>query len=123
MNNKGQSLVIFVLILPIILLLFALIWEVGNFQLTVSHYENEIKDTIEYGLNHLEDVNLNDKLNGLLKNNIEGDILIDINDNTIKINVTKKYNHLFNNVFNNKYNIDLTYTGYKNNEKIIIRKE
>lgn len=123
MNNKGQSLVIFVLILPIILLLFALIWEVGNFQLTVSHYENEIKDTIEDGLNHLEDVNLNDKLNGLLKNNIEGDILIDINDNAIKINVTKKYNHLFNNVFNNKYNIDLTYIGYKNNEKIIIRKE
>ena len=41
MNNKGQSLIIFVLILPILLLLFALIFELGNYGLTINKYEKE----------------------------------------------------------------------------------
>ena len=53
MNNKGQSLVIFILILPILLLLFALIWEIGNLGFTINRYETEIKDTINYVLNNL----------------------------------------------------------------------
>ena len=123
MDSKGQTLVIFVLILPILLLLFALIWEVGNLGLTINKYETEIKDTIEYGLNHLDDENLEDILANLLKANLEGDINVEINNQVIKVNVKQKYDALFNNLLNNRFDIDLTYNGYIENNKFIIQKE
>ena len=123
MDSKGQTLVIFVLILPILLLLFALIWEVGNLGLTINKYETEIKDTIEYGLNHLDDENLEDILTNLLKANLEGNINVEINNQVIKVNVKQKYDALFNNLLNNRFDIDLTYNGYIENEKLIIQKE
>lgn len=123
MGNKGQTLVIFVLILPILLLLFALIWEVGNLGLTTNKYETEIKDTIEYGLNHLDNENLEEVLTNLLKANLDGDISVEINNQVIKVNVKQKYDALFNNLLNNRFDIDLTYNGYIENEKLIIQKE
>lgn len=123
MDSKGQTLVIFVLILPILLLLFALIWEVGNLGLTINKYETEIKDTIEYGLNHLDDENLEDILTNLLKANLEGDINVEINNQVIKVNVKQKYDALFNNLLNNRFDIDLNYNGYIENNKFIIQKE
>ena len=123
MGNKGQTLVIFVLILPILLLLFALIWEVGNLGFTINKYETEIKDTIEYGLNHLDDENLEKVLTNLLKANLDGDINVDINNEVIKVNVKHKYDALFNNLLNNRFDIDLTYNGYIENNKFIIQKE
>ena len=123
MDSKGQTLVIFVLILPILLLLFALIWEVGNLGLTINKYETEIKDTIEYGLNHLDDENLEEVLTNLLKANLEGDISVEINNQVIKVNVKQKYDALFNNLLNKRFDIDLTYNGYIENNKFIIQKE
>ena len=123
MDSKGQTLVIFVLILPILLLLFALIWEVGNLGLTTNKYETEIKDTIEYGLNHLDDENLEEVLTNLLKANLEGNINVEINNQVIKVNVKQKYDALFNNLLNNRFDIDLTYNGYIENNKFIIQKE
>lgn len=123
MGNKGQTLVIFVLILPILLLLFALIWEVGNLGLTTNKYETEIKDTIEYGLNHLDNENLEEVLTNLLKANLEGDINVEINNQVIKVNVKQNYDALFNNLLNNRFDIDLTYNGYIENNKFIIQKE
>ena len=113
MDSKGQSLVIFILILPILLLLFVLIWEIGNLSIKVNKYENEIKDVVEYGLNHLDSENL--------KENIEGNINVSINNKVIKINVKQKYDALFN--LNHKFDINITYHGYIENEKIIIQKE
>lgn len=123
MDSKGQTLVIFVLILPILLLLFALILEVGNLGLTTNKYETEIKDTIEYGLNHLDNENLEEVLTNLLKANLDGDISVEINNQVIKVNVKQKYDALFNNLLNNRFDIDLTYNGYIENEKLIIQKE
>lgn len=121
-NNKGQTLVIFVLILPILLLLFALIWELGNLSITINKYENTIQDVIEYGLNNQNQENLETILTNLFKANIQGEIQIEIK-NYIKINVRQKYDALYNNLFNHKFDINITYIGYKNNGKIIIKKE
>lgn len=123
MDSKGQTLIIFVLILPILLLLFALIWEVGNLSFTINKYEIEIEDTIKYGLNHLDDENLEEVLTNLLKANLDGKISVEINNQAIKVNVKQKYNAMFNNLLNHKFDIDLTYNGYIENKKLIIQKE
>lgn len=123
MDSKGQTLIIFVLILPILLLLFALIWEVGNLGFTINKYETEIEDTIKYGLNHLDDENLEEVLTNLLKANLDGKISVEINNQTIQVNVKQKYAAMFNNLLNHKFDIDLTYNGYIENKKLIIQKE
>lgn len=117
MNNKGQSLIIFVLILPVLLLLITLVFEIGNLNYSVNKYKKEIKQTIEYGLNNLEKDNLEEILANLLKANIKGQINIEINNQKIKINVKDKI------IFKNKFDIDITYIGYKENNKIIIKQE
>ncbi len=117
MNNKGQSLVIFVLILPALLLLITLTFEIGNLNYTVNKYKKEIKQTIEYGLNNIEKENLQAILTNLLKENIKGQINIEINNQIIKINIKDEIS------FTKKFDINITYIGYKENGKIIIKEE
>jgi hypothetical protein len=52
-NNKGQSLVMFVLIIPIFLLILTLIYDVGNAIYEKDRLSNTNYLTIEYGLYNL----------------------------------------------------------------------
>ena len=92
----------------------------GNYGLTINKYEKEIKEVIKYGLNNIESIN-EEKLTNLLKQNINGKISVEISNKVIKVNVKEKYDNLFN--FNNKFDIDITYIGYIENNKQIIKKE
>ncbi len=122
MGNKGQSLVVFVLLLPVIFILFTIIWEFGNLSFQISYYKNEVKSTIRYGLNHLSDDNLEEKLNTLIVNNIKGKSKIEIKNNTIKINIKTKYENIYSKLLHIS-DIDITYVGYKENNKLIIKEE
>lgn len=122
MGNKGQSLVVFVLLLPIIFILFTIIWEFGNLSFQISYYKNEVKSTIRYGLNHLSDDNLEEKLNTLIANNIKEESKIEIKNNTIKINIKTKYENIYSKLLHIS-DIDITYVGYKENNKLIIKEE
>ena len=123
MSNKGQSLVVFVLILPIIFLLISLVFEIGNLLNTQSRFDSEVRSTIAYGLKHINDENIVNVLYNLLNKNLEGEKNIEVSNNTIKINL--KYNsiNLYKFLSKQKYNIDVTYVGYMENNKIIINKE
>ncbi len=122
MTNKGQSLVIFVILLPIIFILITLVWELGNLSVAQSKYESEIKDAIKYGLSHQEDPELNQKIKELLDSNIDGEKNIVIREGVIKINVKSEYKTVYRALFKDKFDIDITYTGHTENEKVIIKK-
>ncbi|MDD6323087.1 MAG: hypothetical protein PUA73_00520 [Bacilli bacterium] len=122
MDNKGQSLVIFVLLLPIIFIILSIIWELGNMQLQISQYENAIKDTIKYGLNHQNLENLKEKLDNLMSKNTDGNYQIETKNEIIKINLKTNYQSIYSEILHFS-NIDITYIGYKENNKIIIKKE
>ncbi len=123
MTNKGQSLVVFVLLLPVIFILITLVWELGNLSYTQSKYESEIKNTIKYGLKHLDDPEIELKLKNLLDSNIEGEKTINITNDEIKINVKNEYKTIYRAFFKNKLDIDITFTGSIINGQIIIKKE
>lgn len=120
MNNKGQSLVTFILLLPIIFILIALVTDLGYLELDKQKYQNDIKSTIKYGLNHIEDENIKTKMDSLLQ--ISGAKKIEVNDKTIKITIKDKHKSIFNNIFKNEYDIIITYNGYIENDKKIITK-
>ena len=89
-NNKGQSLVMFVLIIPIFLLILTLVYDVGNAIYEKDRLSNTNYLTIEYGLNNIDTVTEND-----LKNLIEQNtsnlkyIYVTIEENQIEIKMEK----------------------------------
>jgi len=118
MNNKGQVLVLFVIILPVILLALLIIIQFGKLYLKKQATTNIIKDTIEYGLKHTQDEQIENKLNNLIETNIDDiDIkTITIFEDEIRINLTQKSI----NIFGKNINLTYDYTGTKMNEEIKI---
>lgn len=129
MNNKGQTLVLFVLLLPVIILLLCLTIDLGKLLIEKRKIENVIKDAIKYELN----INENDT--EILKNRLTNNIIknvknvkiknIDItNNNVITISIYKQSEGIFTKIFKNDlFDINLTYKGYMDNSNIVIKKE
>lgn len=123
-NNKGQSLVMFVLIIPIFLLILTLIYDVGNAIYEKDRLSNTNYLTIEYGLNNIDTVTEND-----LKNLIEQNtsnlkyIYVTIEDNQIEIKMEKDAKSKIGKMFN--FNLVKIISHYKgkiiNNQKEIER--
>lgn len=113
MNNKGQVLVLFVILLPIILLLLILTIEVGDVYLDKQKTKNIIKDIIR---DNLKEPN-SEKINQLIAQNIndieEKNIFISEDEIRIYIKQNKK-------VFGRKLKIEYKIKGIKQDEKIII---
>ena len=126
LNNKGQVLVCFVIMLPILLLAIALIVNLGIYGIEKRKVSNTVKDTIKYGLNHIDDDNVKDTMRDLIIQNIDDINVSDINITTansyIKINVTKTEKALFSG-FNNNLQIDVTYSGNISDNGIKIMEE
>lgn len=129
MNNKGQTLVLFILLLPIILLLLCLTIDLGRLLIEKRKIENVIKDAIKYELNINEndtEISKNRLTNTIIKNIKNVKIKnIDISSNqVITISIYKQSEGIFTNLFKNDlFDINLTYKGYMDNSNIVIKKE
>lgn len=123
-NNKGQSLVMFVLIIPIFLLILTLVYDVGNAIYEKDRLSNTNYLTIGYGLNNIDTVTEND-----LKNLIEQNtsnlkyIYVTIEENQIEIKMEKDAKSIIGKMFN--FNLVKIISHYKgkiiNNQKEIER--
>lgn len=118
LNNKGQSLVVFVALLPVLILIIAFIFELGNASSIKNKYENIITNAVSYGLNHQEDENLENKLKRLLDANLDGDKEVTINENNITIHVKYTPQGIYSKLFKQNFEIDLTYQGQFASKKI-----
>lgn len=135
-NNKGQSLVLFIIFIPILLGIMALVIDLGNAISKKSEIDNVLELVIDYGLEdgeafleyeqqeylNEELINWKDELNLLLNynlNNIDSEIII----NNKKLIISSDYyiEGIFSNILNIKgFKIESEYIGYiENNEKII----
>lgn len=134
-NNRGQTLVLFILILPIILSLLLLLINYGILSYEKLKLSNNIKQAIEYGLNlkmtndlnsadYLTNDEIKKRVETLLKENITYDSIdIMVNDMSIRITLKKKKVGIINvlNIFDNQ--INLNYYGSITSGKIKIRGE
>ena len=86
LNNKGQSLVMFIIIIPIFLLIVTLVYDVG----TAIYEKNRMSNTnymvIDYGLDNINNVS-EGELTSLIQRNIDNlnYVSILIQDNEIEI--------------------------------------
>ena len=123
MNNKGQSLVTFILFLPVLFILIAVIYDLGSLEINKTKNINEIKSAITYGLKNIDDSDIEQKLNTILDKNLKGTKTLYIENNTIKVNIKYKEKSIFPSIIKKNYLIDITYKGYIDNGKITITKE
>lgn len=83
LNNKGQSLVMFVMILPILLMIIMMVIDIGKMVQRREELDSVNYILVDYGLDNIEINNLEDKLKEILDKN---DKSIDI----VKINIDKE---------------------------------
>lgn len=123
LNNKGQSLVLFVLIVPILFLILVLVFDVGNALIEKQELDNISYLTIEYGLEHMDEFSIETKMKNIVtkNNNKIENINIVINDDKIILTIKKNINGiLVKNV--NLVEIESKYIGYiKDGKKVIER--
>ena len=61
MNKKGQTLVVFVLFLPVLVIVITMIINKSNMYYDKRNMENIAKEAINYGLSNIEDENIENK--------------------------------------------------------------
>ena len=119
MNNKGQTLIIFVIILPILLMVLTLIIDLGFLYIEKRNISNNVYDSVEYYLDNIEDDNVKQNVKNLLNKNIK-DINIEIEETLeyVEIKVFKNRKSLYSIITHNT-EINVIYRGIKENKKII----
>ena len=113
MNNKGQTLIFFVVILPILLCIFMLIIDLCTMNYEKNKLDNLAYDVMEYKLKGKTD----EKVINYIKYS-DKDIAYNIYQN--KVILQKEYKPIFIKIGSSK--IKSVYTGYTINNKNVIKK-
>ena len=119
-NNKGQTLALFVIILPILLLLLVLIIDVGKVIVLKLELNNISKIVLDYGLDNMENEFLSDELINLVKLNKDDIHEIDIKvvDDRIYVGLETSLEGLFSKLVNvNLFDVETNYVGYIDNDE------
>jgi hypothetical protein len=125
MNRKGQVLVLFVILIPILIAMAAYAIDMSYVLYHSTKLNNLNYMVLEYGLKNINDVNIKTKLSELLEKN---DTNIDtkeiiINDNKISVKLKEKIDSIFGKAINiDTYQISSIYSGYIKNGEIVIEK-
>lgn len=90
LNNKGQSLVMFICLLPILLLIVLTIVDVSRMVIEKNKLNNINYIAISYYSNHKEDDDVTERIISLVKRNDEDIINVRINKDKNTIYLDKK---------------------------------
>ena len=123
MNNKGQTLIIFVILVPIIITMMALVVDVGMLENKVLKTKNIVDVAIKEYFNKEEDVTVISKT--LEENDISTDkLIIKRTDHEVGVNVEYEMSSLFGKIVGlQKYDVKVKRKGIKENGKIKITEE
>ena len=124
LNNKGQSLVLFVILIPIFLGIMVLVIDMGNVINYKQDMDNISKLVIDYGLDNMDKADVLNDMKELAKlNNEKFSFEINFNDMEFYVNSSYYVNGIFSNIFKMKgFLVKSKYKGYKELDKKIIKK-
>lgn len=115
MNKKGQTLVIFVIFVPIFVIIINFIINKTNMYYDKRNMENIVKESIHYGLNNIEEENIKSKIEEYINKNINCEIDVNIENNQIFVTLKKESTEIKKIL--GYGNITISYKGYIENEK------
>ena len=122
MNKRGQTLIIFVMLIPIILTMAALVIDVGLLYYKKNEYTGIVEESIK---EYFKDENLTSAKKTLTLNGVSlDDTEINISDNKITVTLDTKVDSIFGKVIRiNEYEIKVSRVGTKDKERVIINKK
>lgn len=124
MNNRGQSLVTFVLVLPILLLILLALYDIGNMVILKNELRNVSYIALDYGINNIDNPNLIEDMKALIlknKSDIDDVNVIKDEDDKIHISFSDSVNTKIS--FSNIFKIKVSYVGYVNDDKKVIERD
>ena len=122
MNKRGQTLIIFVMLIPIILTIAALVIDVGLLYYKKNEYTGIVEESIK---EYFKDEDLTSALETLTLNGVSlDDVLVSATDETISVILDTKVDSIFGKVIRiNDYEIKIARVGTKDKERVIIKKK
>lgn len=122
MNKRGQTLIIFVMLIPIILTMAALVIDVGLLYYKKNEYTGIVEESIK---EYFKDEDLTSALETLTLNGVSlDDVLVSATDETISVILDTKVDSIFGKVIRiNDYEIKIARVGTKDKERVIIKKK
>ena len=100
LNNKGQSLVMFVVLIPIVLLVLTLVYDVGSAIYEKNRLSNTNYMVIEYGLDNIDNVSESELIDLALRNTKKlSNISVVISNNDIEIKLSKEIKGIIGKMF------------------------
>ena len=124
MNNKGQSLVTFVLLIPVILLLLFMIYDIANMVMLKLELNDINYLVTSYGVDKLDNVGIDNKLREMvIKNKSDIDTIdIKVMDGKLYVILEDTLDNKISLIRKFKLKIKSSYIGYmENDEKRIMK--
>ena len=126
LDNKGQSLVIFVIFIPLFIMIGTFIIDIGFAKYNERKLNSISKEVITYGMKHISDDPRSEMENLIKKNDDEityYEIDIDTDNNKIKLIINKDSKGIFGKIIGKElYKIRCCYIGFIEDENIVIEK-
>lgn len=126
LNNKGQTLIMFILLIPLILVIMALVIDTSFVYKEKIKFQSVTKTIMKTTYENKDTTDFNDKtINLYKKNGIDtNNIVIKVNSDSIVIKNQTKVKSIFGNIIGIKnYKVKFSYKIYKENESIKVIKE
>ena len=121
LNNKGQTLVLFVLLLPIMLCVMVLVFDVGKFLCEKQELNHINSMAVSYGIDHYDDENIENELTKLilLNRNDLNNIEVYVDSNEVRIDLLYNDSSILGNIFNiSMFEVRSSYVGSIQDNKI-----
>ncbi|MDD2518449.1 MAG: hypothetical protein PHI05_04675 [Bacilli bacterium] len=126
MNNKGQTLVVFILLLPLMVMLLSFVINQGYVYVAKRELESNIKESINMRFKLDESLDIESKIRNYFIKNIEDikSLDIKISPNYIKVTVMIIVKPPLPMIIDkNELEIESSYEGLLRDDEIIISKE
>lgn len=111
LNDKGQTLVLFVILIPIMLLIMVFVIDCGNAIAMKRKLDNVSKMVLDYGVLHIDDEDLDNEMIDLFELNInDAEVDVNIDENKISVSSSKYIKGVFGKIINvNGFRIESYY--------------
>ncbi len=126
LNNKGQTLIMFILLIPLILVIMALVIDTSFVYKEKIKFQSVTKTIMKTTYEKKDAIDFNDKIINLYKKNgiDTNNMVIKVNSDNVFIKNQAKVKSIFGNIIGIKnYEVKFLYKIYKENESIKVIKE
>lgn len=125
LDNKGQSLVLFVLCIPVFMVLMVMVVDMGNLAFLKLEMNNVNKLATSYAVDNLDADNLQELVVNYVKLNLDDvdRVKVSLDDNVVLVQVEKEVSGLFGYVVDMfSYEIKSCYSGSLDDGKKVIER-